>query len=235
MIFRSGVFSKRSGLSAEHFTKHWTEVHGALAKQLPGLHTYLQNHIDERFFERSPFPSHPVDGISQLWFDDIAAMEIAERSAQYEKCKKDIPNFQGEITILVLDAAFPGMTTPADPRETHAQLDASVKLLWFATSRNKVGPKQLRADLNREDASLTLSSIPGAVRVVLDSVVDRGHPVAAGVPQGEMPADVLGEIWFESAAALTGWVGSIEGQKTLFRHPTLDPLAVYRVDEVRIL
>ena len=102
MIYRSGVFSKRANLDDQTFDKHWREVHGAIAARLPGLHSYRQNHIVERLYETDAFPGHPIDGISQLSFDDIAAMERAEVSPVYAEAKADIPRFQGAITILVL-------------------------------------------------------------------------------------------------------------------------------------
>ncbi len=72
MIFRSGVFSRREGLTEAEFNRHWRDVHGELARHMPGVHRYLQNHIRERLFEVQPFPIHEVDGISRQWFDDIA-------------------------------------------------------------------------------------------------------------------------------------------------------------------
>lgn len=38
-ICRFGVFNRRPGLSDEAFRSHWINVHGALAKKLPGLGT----------------------------------------------------------------------------------------------------------------------------------------------------------------------------------------------------
>ena len=57
---------------------------------MPGVRRYLQNHIRERLFEVRPFPSHEVGGISQQWFDDIAAMERCEISPEYAAVKRDI-------------------------------------------------------------------------------------------------------------------------------------------------
>ena len=92
----------KDGISETQFGDHWFQVHGHLASFMPGVHRYFQNHIRERLFEVQPFPDHEVGGISQQWFDDVAAMERCERSPEYAAVKRDIPNFQGAITILVL-------------------------------------------------------------------------------------------------------------------------------------
>ena len=51
MIFRSGVFSRKDGISETQFGDHWFQVHGHLASFMPGVHRYFQNHIRERLFE----------------------------------------------------------------------------------------------------------------------------------------------------------------------------------------
>ncbi len=38
MIFRSALFSRRDGLSEAQFNRHWREVHGELARHMPGVH-----------------------------------------------------------------------------------------------------------------------------------------------------------------------------------------------------
>ena len=48
MIVRMGLLQKRPQLSTRDFRRHWREVHGTLAAQLPGLRRYHQNHVVER-------------------------------------------------------------------------------------------------------------------------------------------------------------------------------------------
>jgi uncharacterized protein (TIGR02118 family) len=235
MIFRSGIFSKRAGLTDEAFTEHWINGHGPLASVLPGLHSYIQNHIDERIYERTPFPSHAVAGISQLWFDDIEAMERAETSPEYAACKLDIPKFQGEITILVLEAQNISSERASLPTETRPDIPGDVKLLWYATSRRQLDQRALKTQLQQNGWPITAAKIPGACHAVVNVVVDSAHPVSAGVPQGKMPADVLAEIWFDSIDDLTHWVSSLGGAHAMFDNPDLEALAIYRVHEIRIV
>ena len=134
MIFRSGVFSRKDGISETQFGDHWFQVHGHLASFMPGVHRYFQNHIRERLFEVQPFPDHEVGGISQQWFDDVAAMERCERSPEYAAVKRDIPNFQGAITILVL-AGEPVFGTAPVPEKGRAPGGPASKLLVLSRLR----------------------------------------------------------------------------------------------------
>jgi uncharacterized protein (TIGR02118 family) len=223
MIFRSGLFSRRPGITPAQFARHWQQVHGELARHMPGVHRYLQNHIVERLFEVSPFPDHAVDGISQQWFDDVAAMERCEASAEYAAVKRDIPNFQGAITILVLEGS-PVIDAPADD---------GAKLLVLTRARTQgIGLADAAASL-----AAALPSDPAARprRCVQNMVVDRAHPVSANVPSGRVPVDGMAELWFEDGAALHAWVDSPAGRAFIHGNALLEALAVYAVEEKRIV
>ena len=222
MIFRSAAFSRRAGMDEAAFAEHWRHVHGTLASRMPGVHRYLQNHIRERLFEVAPFPDHPVDAISQQWFDDIAAMERCERSEEYAAVKRDIPNFQGAITILVL-AGQPLIDAP---------LPGGAAKLVVLSQWKKDGGSAADA-MPALEAAATAGAAP--LRCVQNMVVDRAHPVSANVPQGKVPIDGMAELWFEDGAALRAWVNSPAGRAFVHGQELLKPLAVYAVDEVRIV
>jgi uncharacterized protein (TIGR02118 family) len=208
MIFRSGIFSRKHGISEHRFNQHWLRVHGELARHMPGVHRYLQNHIRERLFEVQPFPSHEVGGISQQWFDDIEAMERCERSPEYAAVKRDIPNFQGAITILVLQG---------EGSRDVAEGAAKLLVLWRS----------------RGDGSVR--SPHGAIAHVHNRVVDRAHPVSADVPSGRVPVDAMDELWFPSRVERRAWAASEAGRAFLHGQAHLEPLAVYAVEEIRIM
>lgn len=222
MIFRSGVFSRRAGISAAQFGEHWLKVHGHLASKMPGVHRYLQNHIRERLFEVSPFPDHAVDGISQQWFDDIAAMERCERSDEYAAVKRDIPNFQGAITILVLEGR-PVIDAPVGD---------GAKLLVLSRAHGEAEPAEALPQLQM---TLAEGAGPKPLRYVQNFVVDRAHPVSANVPQGKVPVDAMAELWFGDRETLHGWVESKAGRAFVHGQDRLKPLGVYAVEEIRIV
>ena len=74
MIIRSGLIRNRDGVDFAAFSEHWRRIHGPLALRVAAMRAYRQNHI----LERLPAPQgerlHRLDGISQLWFDDVGSM-----------------------------------------------------------------------------------------------------------------------------------------------------------------
>jgi len=226
MIFRSGVFSRKDGISETQFGDHWFQVHGHLASFMPGVHRYFQNHIRERLFEVQPFPDHEVGGISQQWFDDVAAMERCERSPEYAAVKRDIPNFQGAITILVL-AGEPVFGTAPVPEKGRAPGGPASKLLVLSRQRAAApaGPRP----------ALLAPTDGGPFAYVQNSVVDNAHPVSANVPSGKVPVEAMAELFFETEQQLRDWVASAAGQAFIHQHPAYEPLAAYAVNAVRIM
>ena len=65
------VLKRKTGMSREEFLKYWKENHGPLAmRSIPGLRRYVHNRPVE-----IPGVESDVDGIAELWFDDLAALE----------------------------------------------------------------------------------------------------------------------------------------------------------------
>jgi uncharacterized protein (TIGR02118 family) len=222
-IYRSALISRRPGISESEFREHWIRVHGTLSSKLPGLGTYRQNHIVERFYEKLEPLVQAIDGISQLSFESVAAMEVSDASPEYAAVKADIPNFQGGITILVLES------TEVSARP--GRYDA--KLLWVSTRRTDATGRSLQQQWLASPRDVP--SLPGMGRFVQNFVVDRGHPVHAGVPAGDAAGvETLSEMWFESEDALRKAVDSDAGRRLIHDDPLLRPMAVYRIEEIRI-
>ncbi|WP_399677247.1 EthD family reductase [Xenophilus sp.] len=228
-IYRSALISRREGLSEARFRDHWIRIHGELASHLPGVGTYRQNHIAERFHEAGDVPVQAIDGISQLAFDSIAAMEVSDASPEYARVKADIPLFQGGITILVLQAERLFGSERLE-RGRHP-----AKLLWLSTRRAGVPADGLQARWLRESAAAGVA-VPGARRQVQNFVVDRSHPVHAGVPAGSADAvEALSELWFDDVEALRAGLASPAGQRLVHGDPLLAPIAAYRIEEIHII
>ena len=45
MIIRSGLIKNRDTVDFGEFSKHWKDVHGPLARIVPRMKAYSQNHI----------------------------------------------------------------------------------------------------------------------------------------------------------------------------------------------
>ncbi|WP_187625946.1 EthD family reductase [Pseudomonas congelans] len=227
MIYRSAVFSRKEGLSSEEFRTHWINVHGTLAKHMPHLHAYNQNHIAECLYETDEPLDHAIAGISQLAFDDIGAMERSEVSPEYVAVKHDIPNFQGAITILVLSPHVV-VEPPAKFENTRT------KLFWLSIANGDISSTSIQQEwpLTSRQEYAKVSEFEGFIQ---NFVVDRAHPVSAGVPQGVLPVEAISEAWFEDVDALKAWVSSDVGQRLIHQDPMLKTIGVYVIEELTII
>ncbi|QSB20136.1 EthD family reductase [Pseudomonas sp. 15A4] len=227
MIYRSAVFSRKEGLSSEEFRAHWINVHGKLAKDMPHLHAYNQNHIVECLYQTDEPLDHAIAGISQLAFDDIGAMERSEVSSEYLAVKRDIPNFQGAITILVLSPLVV-IEPPAKFSKTRT------KLFWLSIAKGDIPGTSIQQEwsLTSRPEYAKVSEFKGFIQ---NFVVDRAHPVSAGVPQGVLPVETISEAWFEDIDALKAWVSSDVGQRFIHHDPMLKTIGVYVIKELTII
>ena len=82
------VLYKRPDLTQEEFRRHLQEIHGHLAKALPGVRKYIQN-----FVVADPKCTPGWDAIIELYFDDWASMEAAWASPQGAASDADLPAF----------------------------------------------------------------------------------------------------------------------------------------------
>ena len=83
------VICKRPGMSVDEFRNYLRNVHGPLAKKLPGLRKYVQN-----FAQEDPQRKRPAwDAIVELYFDDRASMEAAWATPEGAASDADLPAF----------------------------------------------------------------------------------------------------------------------------------------------
>lgn len=83
------VLYRRPDLTSAQFRHHLEEVHAPLAKALPGLKLYKQNHVVS-----DPKRKHPGwDAIVELYFESREAMEAAWASPQGAASDADLPLF----------------------------------------------------------------------------------------------------------------------------------------------
>ena len=66
MIKLSYCLRRKPGLSRDEFGRYWHDVHGPIGWRIPGLRRLVQVHTVE---------DGGYDGIAELWFDDLAALE----------------------------------------------------------------------------------------------------------------------------------------------------------------
>lgn len=71
------LLKKKAGLTQEEFSQYWKETHGVLvAKTIPGVKRYVQNHVIKLPGGREP----SFDGVAELWYEN---MESWQKSAEW--------------------------------------------------------------------------------------------------------------------------------------------------------
>lgn len=216
MILRSGLIQNRDGVSQDAFGEHWLGVHGPLARKVPFLRGYRQNHIIERLPTPDHAALHRIDGVSELSFDDVPTMVRAMDSPEQQACIDDIKGFLSAVTLMIMQPE-----QVLDGPE-HAG-DAKLMTVLFgdpAAHASHVGEMKRRA------------KAAGARRATHNSVIDRGHIVDSNVAAGEQSAVALSEFWFPTVDGLHAAVngGLIEGGDGI-----LTPLAAFVVAEHKLL
>lgn len=83
------VLHRRADLTPAQFRDHLEQVHAPLAKALPGLQRYKQNHVTSDSKRKHP----GWDAIVELYFEDWPAMEAAWASPQGAASDADLPSF----------------------------------------------------------------------------------------------------------------------------------------------
>lgn len=81
---------RKPDLSRDQFIRYWAEVHGPIGARIPGVRRLVQSYA-----VAVPGDSRPADfdGMVELWFDDMAAILAARRSAEWVASTADEANF----------------------------------------------------------------------------------------------------------------------------------------------
>jgi uncharacterized protein (TIGR02118 family) len=95
------MVARRPGLTVAEFQEHWAGEHGALASKLPGLRRYVQNHA---VLEAYGLATRPMthDGFSELWFDNLASLQAAAKTPEWQAVVEDSKRLFAEPVGLVI-------------------------------------------------------------------------------------------------------------------------------------
>ena len=118
MIKSLSLLSRKPGLSHEAFVRHWIEIHAPLAMTVPGLRRYVQSHIvAERTRPDIPSLDIDIDGIAELWYDDLEAMNRANASPEARALHADGTTFIGQIKSFTIEerTIIPSQGSPQPP------------------------------------------------------------------------------------------------------------------------
>ena len=173
MIIRTGLIKNRDGVGEEAFADHWLNVHGPLARQVPGMTAYSQNHIVERYPPIETPELHRVDGLSQLYFPDVPTMAKAMETPEQRACVEDIKGFLSEVTIVIQRRGEVVYLGECSSRPHDAKL---MSVLIGDPRDADAYAFELAAELRRRGS--------GEARFRINPVVDRSFIVDPSVPRG---------------------------------------------------
>ena len=87
---------RKFGMSHEEFDSYWRDVHGPLVKSVGEFTRHIRRYVQCHGIP-SAIPlggEGPYDGIAELWFDDVASIELAFNEPRYlEVIKPDERKF----------------------------------------------------------------------------------------------------------------------------------------------
>ena len=104
MIKVVGLLTRKPGMSHEAFVRHWSDIHGPLAHAVPGIRRYVQSHIvDTRTRPDIPETEVEIDGIAELWYDDLESLRRAAATPEMKALTDDGALFIGQIKTYVIE------------------------------------------------------------------------------------------------------------------------------------
>ena len=104
MIKILGLLTRKDGISHEQFVRHWFDTHGPLALAVPGIRRYVQSHITgTRGRPDIPETDVQIDGIAELWYDDLESMQRAGATPEMKALTDDGALFIGQIKTYVIE------------------------------------------------------------------------------------------------------------------------------------
>ncbi len=104
MIKIVGLLTRKDGITHEEFVRHWMDIHAPLAHAVPGIRRYVQSHIiGTRTRPDIPETVIDVDGIAELWYDDLASSQRAAATVEMKRLTDDGALFIGQIKTYVVE------------------------------------------------------------------------------------------------------------------------------------
>ena len=85
MIKLVAIANKPPTMSVDELRRWWLDIHAPIAKKLPGLRKYVVS-----VTVGAPDEVPKYDGIAELWFDDMAALQNALQSPELAEALKDL-------------------------------------------------------------------------------------------------------------------------------------------------
>jgi uncharacterized protein (TIGR02118 family) len=198
-VVRMGMIKRLDGLTPDEFRDHWKGPHGAIAAKIPNLRRYHQNHVIDSFRLRDWPDRWLLDGLSELWFDDIAMMLKSVASPGYAPLARDTP------TVMTMPGLIAGVQ---EPKMRGAQDGAKAMIVLGRLP--SVSAEDFASAWRKTSANFR--ALEGALGVADIYVNHWESEPTRTIPYDALPVDIVCELWFatpaERRAALSGALAS---------------------------
>jgi uncharacterized protein (TIGR02118 family) len=230
MIVRMGLLTRKQNLSPEAFADYWHNSHGTLVReQMLELAGYIQNRIVDRSQKGIDYKrgSIEVDGISQLLFPTLSAMQRSTSSETVAVLSKDEANFIGELSVL---------TALQNVVLTPPVKGPFVKRMSFLRKRSDISMERFQDEWFNMH-SVLVKRLPGLLGYRQNLVVDRRKDrLNDSELDPEIGIDGVVELWFENADAIDHAFRSPRGNTTMMHaQEFISEISTYMVDAVEII
>lgn len=92
--------TRKDGMSPPDFHAHWEKVHGPLVAKQPQIRRYVQSHTLMSEYADGQAPD--FDGVTEVWFENTAAMREAVAAPLWAEVLEDEENFVPKNTPFIL-------------------------------------------------------------------------------------------------------------------------------------
>lgn len=101
MIKAIALAKRKAGMAADDFHRYWRKQHAPLVLQMSAMRRYVQSH---RTTDVMPgFENCPYDGVAELWFDDLVALNNLPNDPEYiNGAQADEANFVDMDALVFL-------------------------------------------------------------------------------------------------------------------------------------
>ncbi|GAB1575314.1 EthD domain-containing protein [Bordetella petrii] len=228
MVFRMGLIRKRPDWTQVAFERHWRDVHGPLARALPGLCSYWQNVVTERAQRGIDYARGPwdFDGFSQLRFDGGGA--ALPDGAPAGALAADERHFLGDLHILTVQP-----TEVVAPPSAPARAGL-LKRMSLLRRRDDMDEAAFRREWRAHAEHVC--EMPGVAGYRQNVVLARERVKGQACDYAGLPIDGIVELWFEDAARLEAAFRGDRGRRTMAHARTfLAEITVFAVRERDVL
>ena len=218
------AFKRKDGLSRADFSHHWRKMHAPLAKRIPGMRRYTQNHSPSVV---SQGPAY--DGVVEIWMDSEEALEAGFNSKEYrEGAYADEPNF-ADVKDVVRLTTSDQVVLEGDIGSCPQPL---IKRISFIKRKPGMNPSEFFQYWKNVHGPLAVQ-IPGIRRYV------QCQTLPSRYTESEPQYDGVAELWFDTLGDLNFAMASGEykegAQPDGLKFVDLDNMLTLITEEYRIV